>query len=172
MHYIREYARGRLKSGERLWWLEDQPEPEHSLPIQVRLYTSLSTHEKRKMRAEAALLCPQIVGSSRMKHKYDDAALYLLTYRGVMCSQARDLFSAGSVALRQDEKRGGLYIERALHDIEAEMREAAISLEDALFIEYWGESVAPEDRISKWLIYADNFAKDWVPSDVLFRSKA
>lgn len=111
MRYIRQYARARLKPGERLWWLEAKPEPEHSLPIQVRLYTSLATEEKRKLRAEAALLCPQVVSPARAKHKYDDAVLYLLTYHGVICSQARDLFSAGSVALRQDAQRGGLYIQ-------------------------------------------------------------
>lgn len=41
MRYIREYARARLKDGERLWWLEDSPESEHTLPIQARLYTKL-----------------------------------------------------------------------------------------------------------------------------------
>ncbi len=169
MRYIREYARGRLKPGERLWWLEEKSEPEHSLPIQARLYTSLSTDEKRKLRAEAALLCPQIVRSSRSKHKYDDAVLYLLTYHGVICPQARDLFSAGSVALRQDAKRGGLYIQRSLQDIEAEMREAAMRLEDALFVEYWGKLVEPEERISTWLVMADTYAVDWVPSQVLFQ---
>jgi hypothetical protein len=169
MHYIRQYARGRLKPGERLWWLEEKPEQEHSLPIQVRLFMHLSNEEKRKVRAEATLLCPQIVKSSRARNKYNDAALYLLTYHGVMCPQARDLFSAGSVALRANQTRGGRYIERALKDIESEMREAAARLEDALFVEYWGESVEPESRISKWLARADSLAKDWKPSDVLFK---
>jgi hypothetical protein len=38
MPFIREYARGRLKEGERLWWLEDKEvdEQEHSLPLNVR----------------------------------------------------------------------------------------------------------------------------------------
>lgn len=169
MRYIRQYARGRLKPGERLWWLEEKAEQEHSLPIQVRLYMDLPTREKRKLRAEAALLCPQIVGSSRTRKKYNDAAIYLLTYHGVMCPQARDLFSAGSVALAGDQTRGGRYIERSLQEIEDEIRQAATQLEDALFVEYWGESVKPEERIAKWLIRADGFATDWKPSAVLFQ---
>lgn len=169
MHYIRQYARGRLKPGERLWWLEEKPEQEHSLPIQVRLYMHLSTDEKRKLRAEAALLCPQVVRPSRVKNKYNDVALYLLTYHGVMCPQARDLFSAGSVALAEDETRGGNYVERSLMDIENEIRDAATRLEDALFVEYWGESVPPDQRIAKWLSLADSLAKGWRPSDVLFK---
>ncbi len=169
MEHIRNYARSRLKEGERLWWLEDRPDEDHSLPIQARLYMTLPQHEKRKLRAEAALLCPEVVKPSRSKHKYDDAVLYILTYHGVLCPQARDLFSAGSVALRADGKRGGNYVERALKDIEEEMVEAAERLDDALFVEYWGESVDPAHRIREWLRRADALARDWVPSATLFK---
>jgi hypothetical protein len=173
MGLIRTYARSRLKPGDRLWWLEDKSEEslEHSLPLGVRLYMGLDQEEKRKLRAEAALLCPQVVKPSRTKKKYDDAAIYLITYRGVLCSQARDLFSAGSVALRADQTRGGNYILRALKDIETEMREAAKRLEDALFVEYWGKSVKKTNRIKEWLNRADGFAVGWKPSRVLFGGK-
>lgn len=170
MHFIRQYARDRLRDGERLWWLEEKPEQEHSLPLQVRLYMDLPQAEKRKLRAEAALLCPQIVKGSRAKKKYDDAALYLLTYHGVLCSQARDLFSAGSVAHRGGKTRGGIYVQNALLDIEGEMREAALRMEDALFVEYWNESVTPNQRLSKWLSRADAFAEGWRPSEFLFKN--
>ena len=174
MRLIREYARGRLKEGEHLWWLEEKPEKEqqHSLDLQVRLFMNLDQEEKRRLRAEAALLCPQIVKPSRAKKKYEDAAMYLLTYRGVLCPQARDLFSAGSVALRSDATRGGNYLQRALKDIEPEMRSAAKHLEDALFVEYWGEAVPPGSRIKGWLKRADRYAKGaWVPSKALFKQK-
>jgi hypothetical protein len=169
MRHIRQYSRGRLKPGERLWWLEDGPdESQHTLPIQIRLYMSLPQGEKIRLRAEAALLCPQIVKPSRTRNKYNDAALYLLTYHGVFCPQTRDLFSAGSVALRSDETRGGIYILRALQDIEVAMRDAALSLDDALFEEYWGTSVPPKDRITEWLVRADKYARNWSPSKHLF----
>lgn len=174
MELIRTYARSRLKKGDRLWWLEEKPEEsqEHSLPLGVRLYMGLDQPEKRKLRAEAALLCPQVVGASRAKKKYDDAALYLITYHGVLCSQARDLFSAGSVALRGNPTRGGIYIMRALQDIEVEMRTAADRLEDALFVEYWGEEVEKTARITQWLVRADAHAVGWKPSRDLFGGKA
>lgn len=170
MRHIRNYARGRLKQGERLWWLEDSPaDATHSLPIQARLYTSLEQKEKRRLRAEAALLCPEIVKPSRSKHKYDDVTLYLLTVHGVLCSQVRDLFSAGSVALRSDSKRGGNYLLRALSDIEPEMRKAADELDDRLFEEYWGEAYPKTRRLPEWLKRADSLAQDWVTSEHLFR---
>lgn len=170
MHHIRTYARSRLHQGERLWWLGDTQDSDHTLPIQARLYTSLTKNEKVRLRAEAALLCPNIVESSRSRNKYDDVVLYLLTYHGIICHQARDLFSAGSVANPQNDDDGGLYIERALKLIESEMVTASLEMQDALFVEYWGESVKPERRIRRWLELADAVAKDWVPSQILFLS--
>lgn len=171
MRYIREYAKDRLKHGERLWWLEEKAEPEHSLPIQVRLFIELPKEEKNRLRAEAALLCPQIVAGSRAKNKYNDVALYLLTYNGVLASNTRDLFSAGSVAHVNDKTRGGIYIQRALAAIEDEMLTASLRMEDALFVEYWGESVPPAERIDKWLERADRLARGWIPSEALFLNR-
>lgn len=168
MRYIRTYARSRLKKGERLWWLEDSPDPEHTLPIQARLYTTLDKQEKNRVRAEAALLCPQIVQGSAARHKYDDAVLFLLTYHGILTHQARDLFSAGSVANPHNDDQGGRYIERALKLLEKEMLAAAQRLPDALFVEYWGESVPPHQRIKRWLEKADGYAHGWTPSSSLF----
>ena len=91
-----------------------------------------------------------------------------MTYRGVLCHQARDLFSAGSVANPKNDDNGGIYIQRALKLIEGEMKQAAIEIPDSAFVEYWGESVPPEKRIQRWLEKADQFAHGWKPSEVLF----
>ncbi len=152
MEYIRKYAKSRLKDGERLWWIEHSNNA-HSLPLQVRLYIDLPNEEKRRLRAEAALLSPKIVGSRGAKNKYGDVAIYLLTYHGVLASQTRDLYSAGSVALKASGKRGDVYIKRALLDLEDEMIQAANNIDDALFVEYWGQSVLPNDRIKKVAIF-------------------
>jgi hypothetical protein len=167
MPFIREYARARLKVGERLWWLEDKEvdDQEHSLPLNVRIYMDLEPQEKRNLRAEAALLCPMVVGGSRKRKKYTDAVSYLMTYRGVLCPQARDLFSAGSVA---GKARGGNYVQRALIDIQDEMRTAACALEAPLFVEYWGSAPEPESRLKHWLSLADGYATSWKPSKHMF----
>ena len=164
MRHVRKYSRSRLQAGERLWWLEDERN-DQGLPVAVRLYMSLTKEEKIRLRAEGALLFPQIVKPSRSKRKYEDVALYFLTRHGVFAPQTRDLFSAGSVA---GKARGGNYILRALQAIEDAMREAAANLHDDLFLEYWGELVSPEKRIARWLQKADGFAKTWKPSDHLF----
>ena len=168
MKHIRAYAR-KIHPDGRLWWVEDKEDSdEHTIPIQACLYTNLTTEEKTCLRAEAALLCPSIVKSGRSRNKYDDMVLYLLTYHGVLCHQARDLFSAGSVANPNNDDAGGIYIERALKLIEEDMKAVALSMDDALFVEYWGESVPPEKRIKRWLEKADELATDWIPSKSLF----
>ena len=103
-----------------------------------------------------------------MRDKYDDAVLYILTYHGVLCHQARDLFSAGSVANPDNDDEGGIYIERSLKLLVPQMLVAAEYMDDRLFIEYWGESIPPGKRIEKWLQKADKLAKDWIPSKSLF----
>lgn len=167
MKYVREYARGRLKPGERLWWLEEKSGQGHSLPMQVQLFANLSNEEKLKMRAEASLLCPQIVGSGRNRTKYIDPIMFLLTYHGILAT--RDVFSAGSAA---GPARGGNYVKRALQRIQPQMIEAAKHLENSLFKEYWGRNVPPGKRIREWLRMADVYAKvanpPWKPSAVLF----
>ena len=168
MKYIRAYAR-KIHPDGRLWWVEEKEDSdEHTTPVQARLYTNLTTEEKTRLRAEAALLCPSIVKSGRARNKYDDMVLYLLTYHGVLCHQARYLFSAGSEKKKKNDDEGGIYIERALKLIEKEMKQAALSMDDALFVEYWGESVPPEQRIQRWLEKADELASGWVPSKSLF----
>ena len=169
MKYIRAYAR-KIHPDGRLWWVEDETssKQQHTLPIQVRLYTKLEEPEKKRLRAEAALLCPGIVRSSRARDKYDDVALFLLTYHGVVCHQARDLYTAGSVANPKNDDNGGVYMERALLLLEREMIEAAREMDGALFLEYWGEDVPPARRLRRWLQKADRLATDWTPSRSLF----
>lgn len=163
MRYVRRYSRSRLRSGEHLWWLEDEPEGQ-GLPLAPRLYMNLSNEEKVKLRAETALLCPEVVKPSHARGKYINAAQYLLTH-GIFTPQTRDLFSAGSVA---GKERGGRYVQRSLEHIQEGMRRAAEYLDDELFLEYWKESVPRDQRIRAWLRKADSYARDWKPSEHLF----
>ena len=169
MRHIREYSRGRLGEGERLWWLEAA----HTLPVSVRFYTHLTQDEKRLYRAEAAILFPRVCASQYTRGKYDDASLYLLMHHGVFCPQARDLWTAGSVAGSRGDGNNpeGPYIRHALADIQDLMRDAALRLDGSLIAEYWGEPCEPENRIATWLRMADAVASGWVPSEHLFKDK-
>lgn len=159
MALVRDHVKTRLKPGERLWWIDETQE--HTLPVQVRLYRLLDSQTKARMRAEAALMCPQIFQHSRQRGKYDAAALYLLTQHGVFAPQTRDLFSAGSVA---GASRGGDYLIRSIRGNQKEIEAAALRLDDALFVEYWGESCDRAKRMGRWLALIDNYRPDDPPS--------
>ena len=163
MRHVRDYSRGRLRTGEHLWWLEDENSP--GIEIEVQSYISLPQAKKIQIRAEATLLFPRVCSGSRDRGKYRDVPFFILKYHNVYCHQARDLFSAGSVA---GKERGGNYLLRSLTNNQDAIRRAASDLPDALFVEYWGQSVAPEDRIHMWLAMADGYAKGWKPSAHLF----
>lgn len=164
MQHVRDYSRNRPGGGERLWWIE----PDHSVSLEVRPYVDLSNTEKRMLRAEAALLFPQVF--SRSSRKYIDVALYFLNHHGVLATNTRDLFTAGSVAGAKGDGNNpkGRYIVPAMNDIEEFVRAAAARLDGELFEEYWGQDYPPHRRISEWLRRADNFAADWKPSEYLF----
>lgn len=166
MRHIREYSRGRLKPGERLWWLED--EDSAGLPLEIKLYMNLPAKEKIKLRAEGALLCPQLLGGNRVRDKYNDVAFFFLKYHNVFCPQTRDLYTAGSVA---GKARGGNYLLRSLNNIREPMEEAAATLDADLIEEYWGRRVEPSERIKEWLRMADSYARNWRPSKELFGGK-
>ena len=163
MSHVREHVKQRIDEHEKLWWIDE--EDSHTLPMEVRIYRLLPADVKIMLRAETALMCPQIFKGSRQKGKYDQAAIYLLTQHGVVAPQIRDLFTAGSVA---GTERGGNYLLRSLKHIELEIVEASKRLDDALFVEYWGFSCAVDQRISRWLEQADYFAVDFKPSEELF----
>jgi hypothetical protein len=164
MQHVRNYSRGRLKAGERLWWLEDQDSP--GKPLEVRLYMSLTKKEKSKLRAQAALLNPEIFSGGRVKEKYNDVAFFLLEYHNVFAPQTRDLFTAGSVV---GKERGGNRLLRSLKNIEAEILQAAEDLPNSVIEKYWDAVVEPKDRIKEWLKRADSYAKTWKPSEHLFK---
>ena len=57
MALIRDYARGRLKPGERLWWIEEQPDQGHSLPLEVRLLYAPTSRRQAAAEGRGRLYC-------------------------------------------------------------------------------------------------------------------
>ena len=139
-------TRGRLKPGERLWWLEDEDSP--GKPLEVKLYMSLAPPEKIKLRAQGALLFPQIMAGNRVKDKYNDVPFIFLDVSQRF--QPAELAICFRMAASRG-RRGWNYLQRSLKNIEKEIAEAAAELPGDLIEEYWGERVEPKDRIKEWL---------------------
>lgn len=195
MQYIRKYAKARLREGEHLWWIDDRDSDDSgansNLQMNARLYIHLPDAEQDKVRAEALILCPQILGSGRARNKYSDAVMFMMTYYGILCHQARDLYSSGSAAgvggngqskatgVDNQLKSKGLEKNHILKYMllhEAQLLKAITELDKRLFKEYWGENLADgilstrSGRIQYWLKRADEEAKGYRPSDWIFKS--
>lgn len=171
MRLVKSYAK-RKHPGQWLWWIGDDAEPSHTLPPIVRPYTSLTRVEKSVLRAEAAIVCPEVFapgkgGRNKQKtNSYAKAAIYWLRYHGVFAGNSRDVFSAGSVA---GDCKDGNYVRCSLMKIERELKEALNYLDDEILYEYWGYIPAPDERVEYWLGLADFHAQSWVPSVELFQ---
>jgi hypothetical protein len=172
MRLVKEYAK-RKHPDQWLWWIGDEAEPGHTLPPTVRTYTSLSRQEKSVLRAEAAIVCPEVFapgkgGQNKQKTaSYAKAAIYWLRYHGVFAGNSRDVFSAGSVAGDCKDRN---YVRCSLLRIQRELLHALENLDDEVLREYWGHVPTSDQRKSYWLQLADSHADTWVPSAELFKS--
>jgi len=166
MILVKNNVEKRLKKGERLWWFGN--EHDHTIPVNIILYRNLKRTKQSALRAEAALMCPEIFKGSRQRSKYDGIAIYLLTQHGVLASNVRDMFSAGSVA---GPERGGDYVLRSIENNMKEIRQAAARLDDTLFVEYWGKSCLPENRMTRWFELIDAARPEDPPSKYLNKKK-
>lgn len=90
---VSKYYKAKLKDGESLWWASDEKIEEQSVPMTVKLFSSLNNQEKEEILVILYTMFPQILGKG--SDKYNKPALYLMTRFGVVNPSFRDMFSAG-----------------------------------------------------------------------------
>ncbi len=90
---VSKYYKSKLKDGESLWWASDEKIDEHTVPMTVKLFSTLSSEDKEKILVILYTMFPQILG--KRGDKYNKPALYLMTRFGVVNPSFRDMFSAG-----------------------------------------------------------------------------
>lgn len=70
------------------WWISSDEEA--AVSMNIRLWKDLSANEKADLVAQIIVLFPEVVSG-----KYGKAALWLAGAKGIVCTNIRDLFSAG-----------------------------------------------------------------------------
>lgn len=88
-----DYFRKTLKIGESLWWVNGENFEESSVPIKIKLFSSLGIEEKHNIRVQIMMRFPEIFGNS--SRKYERCSLWLVAKYGIVSTSMRDLFSAG-----------------------------------------------------------------------------
>ena len=90
---VSKYYKSKLKPGESLWWASDSAIEDQTVPMTVRLFSTLLSDEQEKLRVVLYTMFPQILG--KRNDKYNKPALFLMTRYGVVNPSFRDMFSAG-----------------------------------------------------------------------------
>ena len=146
---IKAYYRTILKSGEDVWWLDEEANSTNSLI--VKHWSDMSMDEKNTLRNEAMVLFPEIFGRSQQKYK--KLATWLVAKHGIVPTSLRDTFSAGGQVTLVIGKNNYENVPRIFKPLQDNVREIVRILndyeeDDLLF--YWEVESIP-NRIKTWV---------------------
>lgn len=102
IRHVRRYYRSQMSEGDALWWIDDGKNTVPELSPVIRNYASLDSSTKDEIKADIFILHPEILSNSSVK--YRDVPAYLASVHGVVCSNVRDIFTAGGRVAMKDER--------------------------------------------------------------------
>ena len=164
---VSKYYKSKLKSGESLWWANDNAET--CAPPTVRLWTALSSEMKEKFAAQGYALFPEIFSNSITK--YNRYALWLATQQGIINTNVRDSFSAGGQVFMS--LKNGLSVRmpavfsRILKYKDFILRVIEESDADTLK-NSWNVEFIEIDRIQQWMKLVANAAESTVGYNIAY----
>ncbi len=145
---IKNYYKAGLTEGEELWWIDSQ---QGVSPV-IKPYSNLSAEDKDNFLIESMILFPEIFGSSPVK--FERPAAYLITKYGAVCSNLRDIFTAGGVVnltLENKLVKGVPRIVGKLASHASKINSIIVTLTEEELKTYWRVDKIPDDRLKFWL---------------------
>jgi hypothetical protein len=146
--HITDYYRKFLKTGEEVWWLDQDDSKSTGLIIQ--LWNNLSSQKRKEHLLKAMVLFPEIF--SNRPDKFNRASVWLINSHGIVCPNIRDIFTAGGKESLTWKGRVYTYIPqilikmtRLLIEIKDVIRESSL---DELGL-YWDQKVT--DPYRSWI---------------------
>lgn len=149
---VSKYYKSKLKPGERLWWSSDADiSSEKTVPVTVRLFSSLEKEEKDVYRVLMVTMFPSVLGNSQTK--YDSPSLWLLTQKGVFSTHIRDEFSAGGQV--EIKTKNGIIVKMPaifgrIEKFKNEILEVIETSEEKELEENWHVKIDQNNRIKQW----------------------
>lgn len=145
---ITDYYRQFLKTGEEVWWL-DQEEPK-STSIIIKLWNNLPNETRKHYMLKSMVLFPEIF--SNRPDKFNRLAVWLVNSEGIVCPNIRDVFTAGGQGIIEWKKKqySGIpqIILRLSNSID-ELRNLLNETDNNILRKYWGISV--NNKVNDWL---------------------
>lgn len=147
---VKDYYKKQNKKGQMPWWMDDFNVEPIPLPINIRLWNTLSPNEKMDFKSQLLLLFPEIVDRD-----YSNAALWLASAKGIVNPSMRDSFTAGGTVNPESwasEENGVPRIWKTLFDCRKLVKKFS---EDQTFmpfiLEYNPELVCDMSVYEKWV---------------------
>jgi len=149
---IIEYYRRNAKRGEEPWWIGS---PEETIPMRVRLWSSLDAEEKKTLEVGAIARFPELFSNS--PHKYKNFAAWLAARHGIVSTNTRDLFTAGGkvdITVESGTYKSLPQVFSHLNNGFLDILEEIKVLKPIEMLQYWGASEAsnfsPDKKIVEW----------------------
>lgn len=146
---IRAYYRSQLKDGQELWWINDNLDDATAPPI-IKTFTSLSSEEKSRIKAEIFIYFPEVVSSNSTK--FSKIAAFLVSNHGVISSNLRDNFSAGGqvVVKAQGQEFKAPQIVAEIIRMAPQIQRRLETLTTMDLANIWEKKVQEEDSVAAW----------------------
>lgn len=109
------YRKKALAEGHQMpWWISDDKSADSSVGMNIRSWRILKTKEKSLLVAQLLLLFPEVILG-----EYENAAMWLVSVKGIVCTNLRDPFSAGGTV----KKMNGVTLESPMPHIVKTLQE-------------------------------------------------
>ncbi len=146
----KNYYKKQLKAGEDLWWIDSNETQGQN--IIIKSYNNLNTKEKELFLLEVFILFPEVLSDSN-PDKYTRIGAFLLQRFGTLCSNLRDIFSAGGKVELTVGGKKDLY-PRVIGKLKISLDkilELITTIPTDLFAAYWSNYNTKEDLVTQWL---------------------
>jgi hypothetical protein len=145
------YYKNKLNPGEYLWWI-DQEEESNTSNLIIKVWNNISVFDRNKIKNKAMVYFPEIFGNK--SEKFSRVAIWLITKEGVVCSNIRDIFTAGGkgdvVVSNKSYKDIPRIFINLLENLNALIE--MISHTSAIELsEFWEKETEEEKKIEDWI---------------------
>ena len=148
---IVDYYKSKLKPGEELWWMDAENNSKPS-SIVIRIWNNLSFKEKQELKNRAMAYFPELFGNR--SDKFGRLAIWLVTREAVVCSNVRDLFTAGGKSdyfIGKNNYRKVPRIFLNLFDNVPSIVETIINTSAIELSEYWEIKTTEKNKLFDWI---------------------
>ncbi|MCA9361531.1 hypothetical protein KC845_03155 [Candidatus Kaiserbacteria bacterium] len=163
---IKNYYRSELKSGEGLWWIDEESEVRS--PI-IKQFHTLESADKEMFKIDCLILFSELF---KGRANYERAATYMMTELGAVSTNLRDVFSAGGqeeIALA-GEKKSVSQLFFQLYTLAPQILKRLNGFDKATLEFYWPVSLVLPNRVNQWQELIDQAGGDkvdtWLPSEI------